>query len=263
MCDIKIKDMDFPRSCNKDVWNKYLNEKMGRNLKKDEEILLQCVKLEKYFNDKTKELHEVAKKKGLYICKLTELFGNCLFESLSFLDLADTEDDLRKATAHIMYMYQDYEGLFSGVTETLKEIFDRTNEVEYVVCRDDNKPYKYTYNVMCQDLSKDTNWSRLPTQLILMVLSVFCNVVFVIISNNSEYEHVISGFDEKENAVKPKIYLGHIGESHYCPIKKKTGHPSEEECPTYIDSTRDFFKWARHIWIKCNNKIEPTTSNSI
>jgi hypothetical protein len=130
---------NFPRTLSIEEWREYLR----RDIHTEERVIIEEVKMEYKFNSKVKLLHDVVNSKGLYISKLTNLYGNCLFESLVEHKMCNCEDDLRKALAYIMYVYQDYPNFFPNQQLTLKELFNVTNEVEYVLCRDDRKSINY------------------------------------------------------------------------------------------------------------------------
>jgi hypothetical protein len=227
----------FPKTLNRDLWESYLD----RQLTTEEIFIINDVKMEKMFNDKMEKLYENAKPLDLYIPVLTNLHGNCLFESLEYYKLCDDHDEFRKSLANLMYMVKDCKSFMPNQDRSLKDMFSDTNEIEMVFCRNDEHVYKYTYDVMCQDFSSEFSWTRLPTQLIMMVISYVFDVELVILSNSSTYIHRIN------QSTKPnptQIYLGHIGESHYVPLDKKRGHPDEEKCLKYNNSKVRFYKWA-------------------
>ena len=156
-----------------------------------------------------------------------------------------------------MYIYKDYKGFLPGQNDTLSELFSLFQEVEvddqkiYVSCgrKVDGKYkfvnfYKYTYNVMCQDLTNNHSWTRMPSQLILMVISYLYKVEIIIISNMNDYENRISAFDNlTEKPELKKLYLGHIGEYHYVPIDILKD--DEEVDPIFYDTAQqNFVAWA-------------------
>lgn len=50
--------------------------------------------------------------------------------------------------------------------------------------------------MMCQDLVSNSSWTRLPMELILMVISNIFNLKFVIINDSDDYETVICYTDD-------------------------------------------------------------------
>lgn len=243
-----INCMNFPRILNEDVWERYI----GRKLKNSERFLIDDARVEKHFNQELENLATIANSKNLFISDLTPLFGNCLFESILAYKIGQSVEILRQSLAHIMYLFQDYQDFFPHNKSSFKEMFSFMNEIEHVICKDDGKIYKYTYNIMCQDLAKNDSWARLPTQLIMMLISYLYKIEFVVVSNTSDYEHVICAYEPTDNVEVTKLYLGHIGESHYVPLKKKTGDPKEEVVLKYIDAKRNYYKWAIKMWKELN-----------
>ena len=249
----RIKSMNFPRSLNQNDWQKYL----GRKLDTEELFYLEDYKTERKFNNYITKLHGIATEKGLYIPYLTGLYGNCMFESLMHHELFEDDDDFRKNLAFLMYLYKDKKNLFQSreesLSESLSELFELTNEIEFVMSKNKKEMYKYNYTAMCQDLSNEFSWSRLPTQLIMMVISYFFNVKFHVISNMNDYEHIIDTSNE-ENPMD--IYLGHIEELHYVPLEVRKGDPSENIIPKHCDAQNNFYKWAISLWESKNNYID-------
>ena len=241
----KMKQMDLPRSFNYGIWRNYL----GRHLTEEEMYYLEEFKSESKFNTYIKKLHNKAKQKGLYIPYLTNLYGNCMFESLEHHNLFRDQEEFRKNLAYLMFIFKDKKNLFPDQESSLSELFTLTNEVEYVITRN-KKIYKYNYDVMCQDLSNEYTWTRLPTQLIMMVISLFFNVRFHIISDNNDYEHIINTSIEDQPL---DIYLGHIEELHYVPLEIKKNDPIEDIVPKHCNAKNNFFKWAITIWNSMNN----------
>lgn len=250
------KELKFPRTINHKTWMIYL----GRYLSHNERYLLEDYRAEKHMNIMMKGLYEQCIKKKLYVPELTDMDGNCLFQSLIYHGICTTVPELRSLLAGVMYFYKNYSNFFPENTSTLDEIFMVTNEVEYVslkINETEKEYYKYSFDAMCQDLSNVHSWSRLPTQLILMVISYIFKVEIIVISNSNEYEHKINVF---ENAIiKPElkiIYLGHLGESHYVPIDVL--EDDEEIQPIfYNDAKLKLLEWAEKMeTIKINNYFE-------
>ena len=249
----KIKKMDFPRTFNDKAWEKYLH----RPLTDEEAFYLEDFRTESRFNEYIVKLHEQAKLKNLYIPYLTGLYGNCMFESLEHHNLFTEQEEFRKNLAYIMYIYKDTKNLFSEQECSLAELFSFTNEVEYVSSKNTKQIIKYNYDAMCQDLANEFSWTRLPTQLIMMVISLFFKVKFHIISNNNDYEHIINTSTE-ENLID--IYLGHIEELHYVPLEVRKGNQTENIVPKHVTAKNNFYKWAVTIW---NSKNEILFDDSL
>lgn len=247
------EEFKFPKTTNIRAWMNYLGRKLGRR----EFSIIHSVVLEKEFNDKMDELYSVSEKKGLYVPELTDLHGDCMFESLNYHGIGNNVHDLRNSLATIMYLYQDYKNFFPTQETTLKELFEAMNDIKYVSCRHktdnshcshDVEFYKYSYNIMCQDITTMHSWDLLPTQLILMVVSLIYQVEICIINNTSEYEHSINvyeGVDGYEDKIK-KIYIGHLGESHYLPLDI-IKDDEDVNPPQYKTALAKFIKWGRYV----------------
>ncbi len=242
----KMKDMDFPRSLNIKVWENYLE----RDLDLEELEYFEDYQSEIKMNRNICELNSIAEKKGLYIPYLTNLYGNCMFESLNHHNLFDDDIKFRENLALLMHIYKDKKNLFPGQESSLFEIFNMSNEIEYILSKNNGKVYKYTYSAMCYDLANNNSWSRLPTELIMMVISYFFNIRFHVISNENEYVHIINTSDEKNTY---DIYLGHIGEIHYVPLKLIEQN-NKYNVPKHTEAKKNFYKMCIRLWINKNNQ---------
>lgn len=176
-------------------------------------------------------VYKKAEKYNMGIEKLTSFAGNCLFESIIMTGIVGTEmtvEKLRKGLATIMILFKDYKNFFPNDESSLKDIFELLNtgdcEIEYVVqtSKKNGKKVKlYTYEAMCQDMSNLNSWTRLPTQLIIMLVSFLFKAKITIINDTSyEWDAITNVW---ENTDLPKellksIYLGHIQECHYVPL---------------------------------------------
>ncbi len=228
-----MENLDFPRTINVFQWCQYLN----RELTGQEQMLFHNVKMEKMMNMRLEQLSEKLKEKGLEISLLTELDGNCLFNSLSSLGIGNNSDELRKGISYLMTIFRDYKNFFPDQQETLQELFINFNEVELVHCKEDKHFYKYTYDIMCQDLNNSCNWTRLPTQLILMFISKLFNVNISVFHDNGFESNIFMG--DKDAKV---ISLAQLSESHYLPVDKIGETPKEL---SYDTCKSTFIQWAQ------------------
>ena len=207
----------YPKTVKKSKWEHFL----GRPLQPFEDCLLYNVLFEIKFNKRMAKLYENCITHNYYVPELTNLHGNCLFESLVFHGIGTSVMDLRKGLAYIMYQFRDYKGfLENNKDSTLKELYILyTDKDEYVYCKQDNKLYKYSYEIMCQDLATDCSWGNLHAELLLLVVSRIYNVQFEVTANEFEkitYRHAFENGEEMNHL--PIIRLGHIFENHYVPI---------------------------------------------
>jgi hypothetical protein len=255
--NISIKDMDFPRSFNHNIWQKYLQ----RPLLLLEQHILENARSEKNLNEVLEQIQNISFEKGLCVSHLTKLHGNCLFESLIDQGIGLSVESLREAISYLIYIYRDYKSFFETQEETIQELFVFSNEIEYVYCPEEDAFYKYTFEVMCQDMANDNSWTRLPTQLFLMVISQLYKTKIVII-HDSDYETVIN---TNKNPVKT-IYLGLMGESHYIPLKKIDENNISITFQKYNESKIAFFVWASQVWKQLNEPVvqpvEQTTNDT-
>lgn len=239
--------MEFPKNINIYEWQRYLE----RNLTVEENIMFTCVRMEKQMNMAIDTINEKIKSRNLHVSHLTNLHGNCLFESLVHLGYGDNADTLRQTLSYLFYIFGNVKNFFDGNNpqeESLKELFAVFNEIEYVYCKQDTKYYKYNFDIMCQDFSGEFNWTRLPTQLILMFISRLFNIKINII-NNQEYDNNFEHVIDCTKGDSDNIYLGHIGETHYVPISKLPENSENDSDnsnlnPRYEDAKRKFFRWA-------------------
>jgi hypothetical protein len=236
---IKVKDMDFPKTVNFVKWEQYLK----RNLVKSEKNLLIDMKSEVQMNRMLCNLHKVSDAKYLHVPILTEQSGNCMFESLIYHELMPSEQSLRNLLGLVMLKFADYKNFFPNQDETLREIFNMSNEITHVFSQDDKCFYKYSFETMCCDLTREFSWTRLPTQLILMVTSFIFKINITIIDDSSTYEHKINM--HCDDNIKT-VYMGHLGEMHYVPLQQNNDDIYDELY--YDDIEYEFYKWGTKMW---------------
>lgn len=231
----------FPDTLNKNVIQQYLN----RRLSNKEKEIIEHFKEEYKMNQKLANLYKTCPQQNLFCPVLTSLDGNCLFESLVYYKVADNVEKLRKYVSLLLFVYKNYKNFIPGTSDTLEEIFIMANEIEYVKCSNGTY-YKYTYDVMCQDVSNMNAWSKLPTQLILMVLSYAFKLEFVILNDNGDYINKINVYENVENNKTEvfTIYLGHIQEAHYIPLDINT---KNEGFIFYDDCKNNLQTWINYV----------------
>ncbi len=266
--DMEIpNEFKFPKTVDIYEWMQYL----GRKLSRREFSIIHSVIQEKEFNDRMRELYDICEKKRLYIPELTKLRGDCLFESLNYHGIGSDVEDLRNSLATIMYLYKDHKNFFPSQETTLQELFTAMNDIGYVVKRDyhndhDDGPefYNYSYNIMCQDIATCQSWDLLPTQLILMVISLVYKVEVCIINNSSEWTNTINVFEECDQDLKKdvkRVYIGHLSESHYLPVDVLDDDEIIDPIYYSVAKTR-FIRWGRaierkmHKWFLMRQNIE-------
>ncbi len=202
------------------------------------------VKIEMAFNNDLRELQEIAHTKNKCVGTLTGMDGNCLFESLIYHKVFTGNIQLiRRALSGLLYYLKDEVDIFNnGETRTVEQLFNDTNEIEYVLNYKDDKVYKYDFATMCVDLATDKSWTRLPTMLLLMLISKIYNTTIVILKNTSTYEIVIDS--NLNNSETRTIHLGNINETHYVPLDNKNEYSRILE---YDDAKREMRNWVMQV----------------
>jgi hypothetical protein len=204
--------MQIPRSFVITKWEKFLE----RPLTKEEKSLIKKVKQEIKNNNKIIDLANNANNYNLYIAKLTNYDGNCLFESLKFYNIFENIQEFKQVIANLLIYFQNI-NIFNNHM-TIKELFEVTNEIKEVYSKKDKSFYYYNFHMMCYDLATEQeSWSRINTHLVLCFLSKILGIKFHIISNTFDSITII--YDEQDNITEyTNIYLGHIDELHYVPL---------------------------------------------
>ena len=228
---------------------KYWKEYLNRDLTLEERIIIKDVYIEKKENIKLESIHNLAIKNGLYIGHLTDMDGNCLFESLKYIGIHDNADDLRKGIAFLLLLLEnmDMEKEFNCknvLHSSPKTAFELTNDIKYVHCKKTNMLYQYTYQTMCNDLYGNSSWNRLNTEVILRVIAIVFNFGFRIFHTTDYISEIIP-----ESVKEPTIInLGLMGEFHYVPLfPVLDSMESQPKCPKFRSSFKAFHSWARRM----------------
>jgi ribosomal protein L14E/L6E/L27E len=227
----------------------------------EEKLYLMDVVIEKGLNKEIYCLQENLKRDGtLYIPKLTSNVGNCLFESLEILGDGEAEQ-IRKNVSAIMTLSSKDESFFPHIHQSLRGIFTNSNDIATVLDKDEEKAYKYNYDMMLVDLYSKHTWSRLPTELILMVISRIFKIEILIYHNNTQYVSKVNVWDDIQ--IIATIRLGQLNEEHYVPIKQITDTTSGDLVSKkikYVKAKNRFHKWAKELVININEsaKIKET-----
>lgn len=222
--------MEYPKTTNIKRWEEFLN----RKLQKNEIKLLYRTSNEIQLNKLIYNLVDNIKNKNLYIPTLTASDGNCLFESICYKLKNIQKEILRNEIAVFMRMYKSYPSLFPNQELSLNDMFMCYNEIDYIYDKNTNKLYKYTYDIMCSDLSCDNSWERLPVEIILMCASFIYDIKFIIYHNNG-YTHEIN---TSEN-INDIVYLGLLGEFHYIPLDIKINIDNRDDNTDNNSDNRD------------------------
>ena len=148
---------------------------------------------------------------------------------------------------------------FPYLNQSLKDIFINSNDIISVFDKNEEKSYKYNYDMMLVDLYSKHSWSRLPTELILMVISRIYKIQILIYHNNSTYVSKVNVWENCDYISPTIIRLGQLNEEHYVPITQITSSSSFDiinKKIKYVKAKNRFHKWARELIININKTIK-------
>jgi hypothetical protein len=235
-------EFHYERTINPNYWASFL----GRNLTHEEMSVLDSVIKEKQLNNAIRSVHTFAASRGMYIYKMVSMSGNCFYESLQLLGLFENMTEFRHTIAVSMILFGDIKYFNPIDDRKLREIFEMTNEIEDVYCTKTKTFYKYNYDAMCVDLMTSTTWTRLPTELITMVISMILNVKFNVLHDNGHVTEIFINWPSNKGPPK-EYWLGLIGELHYFPLVNCRGYDEENNVPHFDQMLRQFQNWARSM----------------
>jgi hypothetical protein len=258
---------EFPASVNIKVWENYLHRMLNE---KEVDILLNA-KCENSMNKRLKTLWGNALSKELHIPILTELDGNCLFNSLIYHGIGNSVESLRNMVSYMLYNFRHNKELLYGtdlnesfmLEVTLGMSHPDTFEPPYVKSKVTKKLHKYEYDHMCQAVTMDGCWSIVPANMVMILISRLFNIEFRILStksNDQEQYTTFSAYDslpEEERPPLRTIYLGHIHENHYVPLDHIVTCLDQDlldKCPQYVDDKLRFIRWAKLMEKRLKNK---------
>jgi len=250
----------YKRCVDVKYWEEYLN----RKLTVDEKLMLKDVQIERTENIKLELIHNLAIQNGLYVGHLTDMDGNCLFESLKYIGLYDDADDLRKGIAFLLLLLEnvDMEKEFNCkniLHSSPKTAFELTNEVKYVHCAKTSMLYKYTYQTMCHDLYGDHSWNRLNMEVILRIIAIVFNLGFRIFHTTNYISEIIPESDKEVTIIN----LGLMGEFHYVPLFPIPNNlETPPKCAKFRSSLKAFHLWARLMARNLERYIDSDTEDA-
>jgi hypothetical protein len=188
---------------NPNIWR----EKVGRNLTKKEYEIIKDSRCEYRMNMKINEVQMRLNKIGFKISDLTDLEGNCMYESIGFNVHEDIEV-IKKKVSSSMKKWRN-EPAIKGNDLVLEELCMIYNEIEFV--KVNGKREKYTFDLMVLDLLQDNGWQRMPTEILLHIISKIYNKKIIIFRNEGGSINVIDNIfiepestatDDLENDIK-------------------------------------------------------------
>jgi len=174
-----------------------------------------------------------------------------MFESLQYHGIISTHCRHRYGLAYILYIFKNYKNFIPGDERTLAEQYhDTTYDPPKYVVRGKNRLmkkqfYKYSYDVMCQDLSNNGSWDKLRTNMILLVLSRIYKLRIHIlnITHNGSFLNTLNAFENLKNQPELKtIYLANINEMHYLPLDRLSNNQKITRI-YYNDINQHFLHW--------------------
>lgn len=252
-----------------DTWEQILNRKLNIEEKK---IILNVI-LEDDLNLQIKNLQNNMISNGLFFIPfLTNSKGNCLFESLSYLEIGNTTE-IRRNIAALLLLVRNDKTFFPNLDISPEQIFLNANDLKYVYIRNEDKSYSYNYDMMIVDLYNNNNWSRLPTELILMAMSRIYEIKINIHHNKSTYISTVNVWNGIIlNDEITQIHLGHINEEHYVPIIKIPDEILDNpelyyeyiyNPPKYNIAINKYNNWAEKIVMFDDKNLTNLTNKSI
>ncbi|VBB17830.1 hypothetical protein YASMINEVIRUS_293 [Yasminevirus sp. GU-2018] len=238
---------NYKLTVNEAYWTAQL-KKVGKALTKKDRKLLRSVKYEKQDNESMARIQTKALTNGLYIPCLTDLVGDCMFESIEKTGFCEDRKEFRRSVALLMFLFGEC-NVIKTYNASLKSTFESFNDIEYVYCHNSKRLYKYTYYTMCSDMFSDGSWSRLPTEIILTVISIFFKVRINIYHDNGHVNKICDPDLDKTldvNDPQSNINIALIGENHYVPLAPVPHKDiASLKCPKYKVQLTKFLKWAR------------------
>lgn len=218
-----MDELWYPKKPDIDLWESFLN----RNLTIKEKTIILDTFVEKDLNNSIKGLQQNILGSNCFIHSLTSNNGNCLFESLGKLGLGELDLDipphvvLRNNLSSILLYMRNVDDFFPNISLSPEEIFENSNEIDFIKNKNTGEIYVYNYDMMICDLRTNYSWERLPTELILLTVSRLYEVKILIYHNKTRYINEINVWkgiipDDQIDIIR----LGHINEEHYLPILK-------------------------------------------
>lgn len=128
----------YKLTINAKYWQDQLRTGDIRFTQKDRK-LLKKVKYEKHDNSSLKRIHQKALSDGFFIPCLTEMSGDCMFESLEHTGLCDDRVALRKMVATLFFLFGESSDVLPGYDDPLKIVFTYMNDIPYVYCHEKKK----------------------------------------------------------------------------------------------------------------------------
>ncbi len=143
-------DLWYPEKPDIDLWESFLN----RNLTYEEKELMLEVVVENDLNKQIKALKYNILDLNCFIPKLTNNNGNCLFESLACLGLGENnlgiEHDkiIRDNLSSVLLYVRNCSDFFPNVNISPEEIFNNSNDVEFIRFKKTNEVWEYNYFII-------------------------------------------------------------------------------------------------------------------
>jgi hypothetical protein len=168
---------------------------LKRKLSPGEKKIIIGSRHEHEMNVKIDNVQHKINKIGFKISNLSGLRGNCMYESIGF-NTGENYKIIKKKIHKFMKTFEN-SAIITGNDMTLKELFEVYNEIEFVKLN--GVRTKYTFKLMVIDLLQKNGWQRMPTEILLNIVSRIYNKKIVIFRN--ENDNGYSGLTVIDNTV--------------------------------------------------------------
>lgn len=112
---------------------------------------------------------------------------------------------------------------------------------------------------MLLDLTNNYSWTRLPTHLIIMVISKIYNIRINIYSNETTHVNIINmGIGDPID-----IYLGHLDNSHYIALRRIDNINNEKQLSFHVEANKKFCEWKDSLLEKSSDTINSPINDTV
>jgi hypothetical protein len=200
------------------------------------------------------KLERNARREGYMVAAHTNMDGNCFYESMVNRGYGKNISSLRLALGYLFFQYGDFKGFFPNQPEmTLRDLFQFTNEIEWIKDEQTLQVKRYTYDTMCADLRTSGSWTRMPMQIIMMTLSLLYDLQFRIFTDSGADSYTVA-WNEDIKHYKNVVALGKMDEFHYVPMKEI---PPDDSDSDEDDIDYEAFIAARRRQLDARRAIAP------
>lgn len=217
-------------------WQQLTNEYLGRLLNNDEKSKIKGAKVEFQMNKKIDDMQTKLNLLRFKISSLSNFEGNCLYESIGS-NMNEKMEEVKKKIKIAMNKYKDKK-VIKDQELTLKEAFETYNDVEYVKLN--GARVRYTYDIIKMDVFQDGGWRRMPTEVLLNLISFIYKKKIVIFRNKNE---------------KGKYTINIINNVHEFEENEKENNENEDEDDENNDGESDKDALNSYLEDNCEEEI--------